>query len=39
MIVVPMWLDLEGRQIRESECSLDDVLRAEKVSDVGSVAW
>ena len=33
--VVPMWLELEGRQVRESECSLDDVLRAEHVTTSG----
>jgi DegV family protein with EDD domain len=33
--VVPMWLDLEGHQVRETECSLDDVLDAERVTTSG----
>ena len=33
--VVPMWLELEDRQVRESDCSLDDVLRAERVATSG----
>jgi DegV family protein with EDD domain len=33
--VVPMWLDLEGRQVRENECHLDEVLRAQKVTTSG----
>jgi DegV family protein with EDD domain len=33
--VVPMWLELEGREVRESDCSLDDVLRAEHVTTSG----
>ena len=33
--VVPMWLELEGREVRESDCPLDDVLRAEHVTTSG----
>jgi DegV family protein with EDD domain len=33
--VVPMWLDLEGKQVREDECALDDVLSAEHVTTSG----
>jgi DegV family protein with EDD domain len=33
--VVPMWLNLEGHEVRESDCSLDDVLRAENVTTSG----
>jgi DegV family protein with EDD domain len=35
IVVVPMWLDLEDRQVRENECELDDVLRANKVTTSG----
>jgi DegV family protein with EDD domain len=33
--VVPMWIDLEGRQVHEDECALDEVLGAEKVTTSG----
>lgn len=33
--VVPMWLDLGGRLVRESECELDDVLHADDVTTSG----
>ncbi len=35
IVVVPMWLELEGREVRESECSLDEVLRADHVTTSG----
>jgi DegV family protein with EDD domain len=33
--IVPMWLDLEGRQVHEDECALDDVLEAKDVTTSG----
>jgi DegV family protein with EDD domain len=35
IVVVPMWLDLGGRQLREDECSLDEVLHADVVTTSG----
>lgn len=33
--VVPMWLDLGGRHLREDQCTLDEVLHAEVVTTSG----
>jgi DegV family protein with EDD domain len=33
--VVPMWLDVEGRQVLEDECPLDEVLGASEVTTSG----
>jgi DegV family protein with EDD domain len=33
--VVPMWLELEDHQVRETECSLEEVLGAEQVTTSG----
>lgn len=33
--IVRMWLDLDGRQVHEDECSLDEVVRSEHVTTSG----
>lgn len=35
LTVVPMWLEIEGREVREDECDLEQVVEAEQVSTSG----